>query len=216
MSVPFTTEQFLEVFESYNRTVWPMQMVLILAGVIAPYLAVRKQSGRPISVILAFLWLWMGVVYHILNFAGINKAAYVFGVLFIFQAGVFLYYGVFKNSLSFGYRADGYGVTGLVLLIYALVIYPALGYMLGHVYPQSPTFGLPCPTTIFTFGILLWTDKRVPLMVLVIPFLWSIIGFTAALSLGIREDTGLLVAGLLATGLLALRNHRREMSGGAV
>ena len=92
-------------------------------------------------------------------------------------------------------------------MLYALLIYPVLGSMLGHVYPQSPTFGLPCPTTIFTFGILLWTDKQVPIPVLIIPFLWSIIGFTAALSLGITEDTGLLIAGVVSTLLIVLRNR---------
>jgi hypothetical protein len=86
-----------------------------------------------------------------------------------------------------------------------------LGYFLEHVYPQSPTFGLPCPTTIFTFGLLLLTDKNVPIAVLMIPFVWSLIGFTAAFSFGIWEDTGLLVAGLVGTALLVIRNRRVEV-----
>jgi len=42
----------------------------------------------------------------------------------------------------------------------------------------------------------------VPRYALIIPLLWSSIGFTAALTLGIREDIGLLVAGLVGTVLL--------------
>jgi hypothetical protein len=69
-------------------------------------------------------------------------------------------------------------------------------------------FGVaPCPTTIFTFGLLLWTRGRVPGWLLAVPTLWALIGFTAALTLGILEDTGLLVAGLLGTGLLLYRNR---------
>ena len=36
-----------------------------------------------------------------------------------------------------------------------------------------------------------------PMRLLVIPLIWSLIGFWAAISLGIREDIGLLLAGLL-------------------
>lgn len=145
------------------------------------------------------------VVYHLLSFTRINTAAYAFGLLYIVQAGLFVYVGIVKDSLSFRLRPDKYGLTGAALLLYAMVIYPILGYFLGHTYPRSPTFGLPCPTTIFTFGLLLWAEKRLPVMLLVIPFLWSLIGFTAALSLGMAEDIGLLVAALLAAALILMK-----------
>ncbi len=89
-----------------------------------------------------------------------------------------------------------------------MVIYPVLGHFLGHVYPNSPTFGAPCPTTIFTFGLLLWTTTRVRWYILVIPCLWAIVGSSAAISLGIREDTGLLVSGIVGTAVLTMRRYR--------
>jgi hypothetical protein len=92
--------------------------------------------------------------------------------------------------------------------LYSFVIYPILGYLFGHVYPKNPTFGLPCPTTIFTFGLLLWTDKIVPKYVLVIPSIWSLIGFVAALFLGIKEDYGLLIAGVLGSILILIRDRK--------
>ena len=95
----------------------------------------------------------------------------------------------------------------LVLILFALIIYPVLGYFIGHVYPFSPTFGLPCPTTIFTFGLLLLNSKRCPVTILIIPLVWSIIGFMAAIQFGILEDTGLLVAGLITISLLLYRNR---------
>ncbi|MCU0579417.1 MAG: DUF6064 family protein, partial [Desulfobacterota bacterium] len=70
------------------------------------------------------------------------------------------------------------------------------------------TFGVPCPTTIFTFGILLFTSGRLPKTVLAIPFIWSIIGFTAALTLGILEDIGLLVAGLFGTAAIVIWDRK--------
>jgi hypothetical protein len=212
MKLPFTTEQFLFVFQQYNRAVWPMQIVLTLLALVAVFFGLRYRpfSTKLISAILAFFWLWMGIVYHILNFTIINPAAYAFGILYILQGALFLYAGWIKQSVSFRYRSDVYGLTGVLLILYALLIYPVLGYFLGHVYPQSPTFGLPCPTTIFTFGILLWTERRMPLYLLIIPIVWSLIGFSAALTLGIQEDIGLLVAAVVSSTMIIIRNKKQS------
>jgi hypothetical protein len=44
-----------------------------------------------------------------------------------------------------------------------MVVYPLLGIRFGHSYPRAPLFGVaPCPTTIFTFGLLLWATRSVP------------------------------------------------------
>lgn len=214
MKLPFTIEQFLDVFRQYNISVWPMQIVFILLGVVTVYFSTRKKSysNKVIIIILAFLWLWMGIIYHLAYFSRINKAAMVFGALFIIQAFIFLYFGIIKNKLSFRLKPDGYGIAGIILIVFALLIYPLLGYWWGHIYPSSPTFGLPCPTTIFTFGILLFSVSKIPLWVIVIPFLWSVLGFSAAFSLGIKEDTGLLIAGLLSIVMILYRNRLFKIS----
>jgi hypothetical protein len=94
------------------------------------------------------------------------------------------------------------------LILYALVAYPLLGVLLGHHYPATPTFGAPCPTTIFTFGVLLWCQRRVPAWLLIIPGLWALIGLSAAISLGVPEDVGLFVAGAVAIPMLVRRGRR--------
>ncbi|HWN12125.1 MAG TPA: DUF6064 family protein [Pyrinomonadaceae bacterium] len=76
----------------------------------------------------------------------------------------------------------------------------------GHRYLAAPTLGLPCPSTIFTFGILLWTDRHIPLP-LGDTGRMVVLGFWAAISLGMKEDYGLLGAGLLGSVLITLRNN---------
>ncbi|MBK9331314.1 MAG: hypothetical protein IPM96_02660 [Ignavibacteria bacterium] len=209
MKTPFTADQFLEIFKNYNQGVFPMQIVFYMLSIIVIYLTFRPtaKSDKIISGLLAFFWLWMGVVYQLYYFTEINNAAYLFGVVFILQSILFLTFGVFQNKLSFNFRYDGYGITGIILILFALIIYPVLGYSFGHVYPYSPTFGLPCPTTILTFGLLLLSDRKCPLTILIIPFAWSIVGFTAAFSFGIIEDIGLLVSGLLTIIMVLMRNR---------
>jgi len=210
MKLPFTTAQFFEAFTNYNQSVYPMQIIFYLLSATVILLSIKKikNADRIINIILSFLWLWMGIVYHLIYFAPINKAAYLFGGIFILQGLLFFYYGVIHNKLSFKFHFDISGWVGALFITFSLIIYPVLGYAFGHLYPASPTFGLPCPTTIFTFGILLWFDRKIPISILNIPFIWSVIGFFAALKLGVHEDISLLVAGISGIMMIALRNKK--------
>ena len=213
MKLPFSTQDFLDIFRQYNHSVWPVQVLLILVALLSIYMAIRNHpsSSITISSILAFFWFWMGVVYHLIYFSVINPVAYLFGLIFIIQGLLFLYEGLIKKTLFFHFEYDGYGILGGAIILYALLIYPVIGFYGGHIYPNSPTFGLPCPTTIFTFGILLWADKKVPLYILLIPFIWSIIGFTAAIKLGMAEDTSLIIVSVLAS-ILIIRRRKRPIT----
>jgi len=213
VKLPFTTDQFLDVFARYNVAVWPAQLFVYLLGVLCIILALRRStySSLIISLILSVFWLWMGVVYHFLFFSKINQAAWMFGSLFILQSLIFIYVGVIRHNLSFHFRRDAFGIGGAVLLTYALIIYPTLGYLHGREYPAAPTFGLPCPTTIFTLGFLLWAKAKVRLYVVIVPLFWSVVGFFAAFSLTIMEDYGLLGAGLVASTLFILGSKRARL-----
>jgi hypothetical protein len=203
--MPFTIKEFLEVMAQYNNAVWPMQLLLLLLAIVALALAFThvKFKNKIINGILAFLWTWMGVVYHIAFFSSINKAALLFGGIFIIQGFIFAYFGAIRNDkLQYHFNWNFAVILGLLFLLYALIIYPILADAFGHTYPSMPTFGLPCPTTIFTFGILLFAAKRIPWYTFVIPFLWSLIGFSAAFNLNITEDYGLVFAGVVGTAVL--------------
>lgn len=209
--IPFTVDQFLNVFARYNVAVWPAQIVLyaIALGAIGLALQRTRNFSRTISCLLSVLWLWSGIVYHLIFFSRINPAAYLFGALFIFQAFLFIYAGVLKRKLSFSFPRRSYGIVGGLFLVYALIVYTVLSFKLGHRYPMTPTFGVPCPTIIFTFGIFLWTRRKVPLYIMIVPLLWSLIGLSAALSLGMKEDYGLVIAGVAGFLLVVLRNRPR-------
>ena len=183
--IPFTVDQFLNVFEQYNVAVWPAQVFLYTIGIVVICLALprKKDFSRSISIVLSLFWIWMGLAYHLWFLSAINRAALIFAALFVLEGILFFIAGVLKQQLTFRFSSSLYGIVGSVFLMYALIVYPALGYWLGHRYPAAPTFGLPCPTTIFTFGILLWTNRRVPFYVLAIPLASSVMGFWAAISL---------------------------------
>ena len=208
MKLPFTTEQFLEVFKSYNESIFPIQIIFYLLASIASFLLLNNTGSRIIGLILSFFWFWIGIAYHIIYFSKINKAAYLFGSLFILQGIIFFIYGIYSNKLILRNNKNILNKAGIIFILYALIIYPLLGYFLGRHYPYSITIGLPCPTTIFTFGILLFTEKKIPFAVLIIPLIWSIMGFTAALNFSVYEDFGLILSGLIGFTLLTIQRRK--------
>src|SRR5688572_16810829 len=174
--MPFTSDQFFHVFEKYNQSVFPIQFVLIFAAVAIVALVVSEKpfANRTVSALLGFLWLWTGAVYHLIFFTEINPAAYLFGAAFVFQGLLFIYEGA-TNRLVFRVERNLEGVIGAMFIVYALVIYPLVGYGLGRTFPAAPTFGAPCPTVIFTLGLLLWGNLKISWWLLIVPILWSLV-----------------------------------------
>jgi hypothetical protein len=200
VETPFTVEQFFAVFARYNQSVWPMQIVLNLLALATLVVLYRAPSyaSRFVSATLSFLWAWMAIAYHFVFFAGINPAAWLFGAVFLLGALWFAWIGVLKRELLFRRRGGVRGWAGGLLIGYALLVYPLLSQISSHHYPAMPTFGLPCPTTIFTLGILLFATAPLPRSVFAVPLLWAAVGSTAAFRFGIPQDLGLLVAGLIS------------------
>lgn len=211
MDIPFTTDQFFDVFEAYNTAIWPAQVAAYVLGVMAIFLAWREgaRRSRIVAGILALFWVWMGVVYHVLHFTRINPAAWIFAAFFVLEGLVLFLAGAVFAKLRFRFTMKPIPMVGAGFLLYALVVYPLLGWWFGHEYPRTPVFGVaPCPATIFTFGLLLWACRPVPWHVVVIPFLWSLLGVSAALQLGVPEDYGLGIAGVVGTVLVGVRNRQ--------
>lgn len=213
--VPFAREQFIAVFVVYNEGIWPLQLVGYLVGFVAFILVFwpKRISDRIIVGIIAVMWLWTGIAYHGLYFSVINKAALLFGALFVAQAVFMAYAGLLRDQLRFGFRAGTAAWVGIAFVVYAAVLYPVLGICAaGHGYPEMPMFGVtPCPVAIFTFGMLLLTTARVPRRLLVIPFIWSLIGGSAAFVLGVPQDWLLLISGVIAIPLVILRDRGRAV-----
>jgi uncharacterized protein DUF6064 len=210
--MPFTTDQFFGVFARYNLAVWPFQLVLFGAALAAIVLLLRggASSDRAISGIVALLWAWMAIGYHFVFFTAINPVAWVFGAFFLAAAVGFAWAGVVKPHLRFVIEGGLRGWAGGALLLYSLVFYPLVGHAFGHRWPEVPTFGLPCPTTIFTLGLLVFAAPPLPGSVFMVPLLWSALGTSAAFQFHIPQDLGLPVAGLI--GLVAMT---QRPSGGA-
>ena len=102
-------------------------------------------------------------------------------------------------------------LVGLALVLFSLTVYPAWATLAGHRYPAMPTFGLPCPTTRFTIGMLCLLVPPYPRWPLVVPILWCIVGSQAAFLLGVPQDLALLPAAAVGVLLAMRQNAPRAM-----
>jgi len=217
MQLPFTVSQFVSVFARYNAAIGPLPLVAYSAAVASVYFAARPRAGssRFVGLSLAGLWAFTGIGYHLMSFSAINPAARLFGIAFVVQA-LFFAIEALRGRLQFRIDLrDFRSRMGLVMVAFSAVVYPVLGATFGHGYPNGPVFGLtPCPLVIFTFGMLLLTERSLPKYLVLVPLAWALIGSTAAFALGIREDTGLLVTGILATSVLLTRRAALSIARG--
>lgn len=206
----FTVDQFIGVFHRFNEAIWPLQLVAYALGILCIVALVAKARSRQrlLPATLALFWAFMGIVFMWGFETDIMKPAYLFGALFVAEAAALVWSGVVRGRIVFEVAGGARLVAGAGMIVYALAVYPAIGALAGHAYPDAPLFGVaPCPTTIFTFGLLLMT-RRFPWAVAVVPLLWSAFGSVAAFRFGIVEDLGLLASGIVTLGfVLAARRQ---------
>lgn len=210
MSLPFTVEQFFAVFAAYNAAIWPAQLVAYGLGLAAVAALWRPQPTgmRIVFAVLAVFWAWTGLAYHLMQFSAINPAARLFALMFVAQAILFAAAAA-SAGIRFELRPSLRSVLAFALIVYALAVYEALGALAGHGFMKGPLFGVaPCPTTIFTLGVLMLARGRWVPWLAVIPVLWALVGSTAALLLAVPEDLGLAAAAAALLGALALGRTR--------
>ena len=216
--MPFTREQFVDVFAAYNTALWPGAVALWIASVLICALMLRasgRSAGRVISALLAIHWAWSGLAYHVTFFTRINPAAWLFAAMFLVQAGLLLWTAVVKGRLRFTTTHSAWTFVAQAFIAYALV-YPAINAAQHLSVSRIPTFGVPCPTTIFTAGLLMIGNPHL-WRLSAIPIIWSAIAGSAAFSLGVHADYALPVA---AVALVAssfrqsgIPNEDREETG---
>lgn len=210
MELPFSRQEFLEIFAAYNLALWPLAVLLWLISLGAVLAIVRRRNiHRLFTGLLALHWAWVAVAYHFFHFAQINPAAYFFAALFMVQALLFATLALGRRSPMYSLATTPRHIVGIALIGYSFV-YPFLAMTIVDSYPGTPTYGVPCPTTLLTLGPV-FIASPIPWWYLVIPVMWSVIGGSAALLLGVPLDYILLIAGgLLVFQVLGVGKGDRD------
>jgi hypothetical protein len=213
--MPFSLEMLLDYFAVYNVRIWPIQLLGYVAGllILVPLFRPGKVGSRVVTGVLALMWLWVGLIFWV-PAAGQMAMLYAPAALFTVQGALFLN-ALVRGHLTYGPVSRADTILGLAFVAYALIGYPLVGLWVGHAYPHavlSPLF--PCPAIILTFGLLLFA-RGVPRYLLIIPTLWALSGLLW-LYLGMYEDAGLVIAGVVGVVLIAARERAAHRAASAV
>ena len=198
--LPFDVDALFATFAQQNRALWPAPAVVLMLGLGTIVLAVRSPpwGAKVIGTVVAAGWLWVAIGWHVLVFAWLNFMAPLYGAAFMGE-GVLLAWATWRGRLAFRFRRDPCGWVGLALAVVAVVGYPLADRFAGLDWAAARVAGLtPCPTALLTMGLLLLTEGRKPLLLMLIPVLWTLVAGASGWKLAIPQDTVLPLAGIAA------------------
>jgi hypothetical protein len=176
----FSSRTYSRVFELYNAEIWPLQIVMVAAGVAAVWLVWRGVYGRVVAAVLAAAWIFVAWAYHWERYATINTAAPYYAAGFVVEALLLAWCCIRRDGLRFGPQPAPVTWIGSAILAAGVVLYPLLAPLLGRPWTQAEIFGIaPDPTAVATIGALLLAKGRIATL-LALPLLWCA---TSALTL---------------------------------
>jgi hypothetical protein len=174
----FSARTYYRLFELVNRDLWPAQLVTLALGIVilACLFSNATWRGKIVAALLAACWLWVAWAFHAERYATINWAAHYFAIGFAIEALLLLWAGIVRTEPG-GMPARGpIAVVGIGLFLFALIVQPLIGPMLGRPWLQAQIFGIaPDPTVVATLGILLAVGRRPQWLLMVIPIVWCLI-----------------------------------------
>ncbi len=196
----FSSRTYYRLFELYNADIWPAQVLTLVLGIVILGLLRNPHAwqGRLVAAILAACWIWVAWAYHWQRYATINWAATYFAAAFGGEALLLIGTGVIRNGLAFNPVSTVAHRFGLGVFLFALVLQPFIGPLLGREWLQMEIFGAaPDPTVMATLGILLLVARRVPWELLIIPLLWCVSSGAVAWTMGAPDALVMPLAALL-------------------
>ncbi len=173
----FAPRAYYRLFELCNADIWPLHIVMLAAGVTILVLMRSRPAwcGRLIAAMLAACWLWVAWAFHWQRYAAINWAATYFAAGFAIEALVLIWIGIVRNRLMFDASENVRARIGGAIFVFALLVQPLIGLLLGREWLQLEVFGVaPDPTAVATLGLLL-AANRINWIALPIPLLWCLL-----------------------------------------
>ena len=206
----FSAPTYHRLFELYNREIWPAQIVALALGVVilACLLSASAWRGRAVTAILAACWLWVAWAFHVERYATINWAANYFAIGFAVEALLLVWTGTMRAELTRVTVNRTVRIAGICVFVFALIVQPAIGPLIGRPWLQAEVFGVaPDPTVVATLGVLVLTPSRSRWLTLIIPIIWCVISGATLWAMESREALVMPLIALLAV-LMAVWDAR--------
>jgi hypothetical protein len=209
----FSARTYYRLFELYNLELWPLQLLALALGVAVLALSRRggDRAGRAVAVILAVCWLWVAWGFHWQRYASINFAAGYFALAFAVEAVLLLWLGGVRGRRAPAAATRLQRRAGLGMLLFALLVLPLMGPLLGRSWTQAEVFAMaPDPTVLATLGVLLCAGERPAWWLFPIPVAWCLVSGATLWAMASPGFALVPLAALLAVGVALIGGVRRR------
>lgn len=215
----YSREVYLYYLDAYGETYSVIRWGNLILGsgflilLVAPsrwlWQTLSNHRNRIASFVLAYVWAWVGLSFHLMTFAQINYIAYGLGGIFLLESGLLLLIGTILNRLEFGcsrVETDARTSTvsfwiGISTYLFTLTVIPLLTlYEINQIH----FFGWTAEATAAgTMGCLLLGRKGGTSYVLFfLPFLYVVYAFLRARVFEFGEQFWLLPVALITASTL--------------
>jgi Family of unknown function (DUF6064) len=208
----FSPGTYYRLFELFNVAIWPAQILALAVGAVIVWLmrAGGAWAGRLVAALLAACWLWVAWAFLLLRYDTINWAARYFAIGFAVEALLLTWTGIVRNGLHFRRGADPFARAGIGLFVFALLVQPLLGPLLGRPWLQAEIFGIaPDPTVVASLAVLV-AARRAHWELLVLPLLWCAISGVTLWTMQSPEAWMLPATAVLVLALVMWKGRARR------
>jgi hypothetical protein len=203
------TLTFWNRIAAYNEATWPVQAVMIIAAAYLTYRAFVQPGPKAdvwMKAFLAFAFAWDGIVFFLVFLK--NPVSLVTGLPLLIIVSALFVVDIFAKKTHFrfpeGKWMRGFTVTWILLVL----LYPLIGWPLGHIYPRVLLPLFPCPLTVFAIALVTAAAPEVDKKVWVALLPWALMGLPKCFgALDCYEDCILFAGGVY--GLIALIKNWR-------
>ena len=198
-------EQFWNTIAAYNLHTWPLQALIVTAGIVLTLCLYRRPS-RSVKIAMKayviFLNVWISTVYYLI-FCRERPYSGALAMLWGMMAVIWLYDAVTGyTSFERTRKHDSFACALLAMPF----IYPAVSLLRGMGFPMMTSPVMPCSVAVFTIGILLAFSKRVNLFIVLFLCHWALIGVSKIYFFHIPEDA-LLACAVVPAIYMFLREY---------
>jgi hypothetical protein len=193
-----STELFWTRVALYNGATWPIVVVMTVA---AAYLTYRVFF-RPgiwtdvwMKAFLSFAFAWNGIVFFLVYVR--NPISTFTGVPLFILTSLLFAVDIWGKKTHFQ-SPEATWKKGLTVFWIALAfLYPAIGWPLGHVYPETLLPMFPCPLTVFAIALVAAAAPKVDARVFALMLPWALLALPKCFGvLDCYEDSILFGSGV--------------------
>ena len=206
------TIAFWDHIAAYNVATWPVQAIMMAASVYLTYRVFTEPGSKTdawMKAFLAFCFAWNCIVFFLIFVR--NPISMFTGVPLFIIVSILFVVDIFVKKIHFK-LPSGKWMRGFTFVWIALtILYPLLGWPLGHTWPQVLLPLFPCPLTVFAIAMITAAVPNVDKKAFVALLPWALLGLPKCFgALDCYEDCVLFASGVY--GLIVLIRNWKSIT----